>query len=167
MHPWLFVGAHLKPSKSTADQNNDRRRTKLRTGQNFLRVSTVNLKTKLLELSGGNYLMVIARGRVDAERLEAIFREVSATSKSRLNFKVLIDLADSRIRLALSDIDVLVNSLEHHLLHRNIQIAFVSSTEIDEFDRLSVLSASLRRLRLKVAAFDDAKSAVVWLADIT
>ena len=111
--------------------------------------------------------MVIARGRVDAERLEAIFREVSATSKSRLNFKVLIDLADSRIRLALSDIDVLVNSLEHHLLHRNIQIAFVSSTEIDEVDRLSVLSASLRRLRLKVAAFDDAKSAVVWLADIT
>ena len=88
--------------------------------------------------------MVIARGRVDAERLEEIFREVSATSKSLLNFKVLIDLADNRIRLALPDIDVLVNSLDHHLFHRNIQIAFVSSTEIDEFDRLSVLSASLR-----------------------
>ena len=44
---------------------------------------------------------------------------------------------------------------------------FVSSTEIHEFDRLSVLCASLRSLGLKVAAFDDAKSAVVWLADIT
>ncbi len=111
--------------------------------------------------------MIIARGQVDAEGLEEIFREVSATSKSRLNFKVLIDLADSRIRFALPDIDVLVNSLEHHLLHRNIQVAFLSSTEIHEFDRLSVLCASLRSLGLKVAAFDDAKSAVVWLADIT
>jgi hypothetical protein len=127
----------------------------------------VDLKTKFLELSGGNYLMVTARGRVDAEGFEEIFREVSATSQSRLNFKVLIDLADSRIRLAPPDIDILVNSLEHHLLHRNMQIAVVSSTEIDEFDRLSVLSASLRSLGLKVAAFDDAKSAAVWLADIT
>jgi len=97
--------------------------------------------------------MVIARGLVDAERLEEIFREVSATSKSLLNCKVLIDLADARIRLALPDIDVLVNSLEHHLLHRNIQIAVVSSTKIDE--RLSLLSASLCSLGLKVAAFDD------------
>src|SRR5262245_17028429 len=127
----------------------------------------MDLKTKLLELSGGNYLMVIARGRVDAAGFEEIFREVSATSQSRLNVKVLIDLADSRIRLALPDIDVLVNSLEHHLWHRNIQIAFVSSAEIDEFDRLSVLSASLRSLGLKIVAFADAKSAVVWLADIT
>ena len=118
----------------------------------------MDLETKLLELSGGNYLMIIARGQVDAEGLEEIFREVSATSKSRLNFKVLIDLADSRIRFALPDIDVLVNSLEHHLLHRNIQVAFLSSTEIHEFDRLSVLCASLRSLGLKV---------VVWLADIT
>ena len=158
----------MHPSRENrAGSNHGGRRTKLRAGQNFLRVSTVDLKTKFLELSGGNYLMVIARGRVDAEGLEEIFREVSATSKSRLNFKVLIDLADSRIRLALPDIDVLVNSLEHHLLHRNIQIAVVSSTEIHEFDRLSVLCASLRSLGLKVAAFDDAKSAVVWLADIT
>ncbi len=110
--------------------------------------------------------MVTARGLVDAESLEEIFREVSATSKSRLNFKVLIDLADARIRFELADIDLLIHSLERHLLHVNIQIAVVSSMEIDEFDRLSVLSASLRSLGLKVAAFDDAKSAVVWLADI-
>jgi hypothetical protein len=56
---------------------------------------------------------------------------------------------------------------EAHLLHRNIQVTFLSSTEIHEFDRLSVLCASLRSLGLKVAAFDDAKSAVVWLADRT
>jgi hypothetical protein len=125
----------------------------------------VHLKTKLLELSGGNYLMVIARGLVDLERLEEIFREVSATSKSLLNCKVLIDLADARIRLELPDIAVL-NSLGRDLLRPNNPIAVVSSMEIDEFDRLSVLSASLRSLGLKVAAFDDAKSAVVWLADI-
>ena len=158
----------MHPSRENrAGSNHGGRRTKLRAGQNFLRVSTVDLETKLLELSSGNYLMVIARGQVDAEGLEEIFREVSATNKSRLNFKVLIDLADSRIRFALPDIDVLVNSLEHHLLHRNIQVTFLSSTEIHEFDRLSVLCASLRSLGLKVAAFDDAKSAVVWLADIT
>src|SRR5882762_9410942 len=110
----------------------------MKTLQNFLRVSTVHLKTKLLELSGGNYLMVIARGLVDAERLEEIFREVSATSKSLLNCKVLIDLADARIRLALPDIDVLVNSLGRDLLRPKNQIAVVSSTKIDEFDRLSL-----------------------------
>ena len=110
--------------------------------------------------------MVIARGLVDLERFEEIFREVSATSKSLLNCKVLIDLADARTRLELPDIAVL-NSLGRDLLRPNHQIAFVSSTEIHKFDRLSVLSASLRSLGLKVAAFDDAKSAVVWLADIT
>ena len=109
--------------------------------------------------------MVIARGLVDAERLEEIFREVSATSKSLLNCKVLIDLADARIRLALPDIDVLVNSLGRDLLRPKNQIAVVSSTKIDE--RLSLLSASLCSLGLKVAAFDDAKSAVAWLAYLT
>jgi hypothetical protein len=138
----------------------------MKTLQNFLRVSTVHLKTKLLELSGRNYLMVIARGLVDAERFEEIFREVSATSKSLLNCKVLIDLADARIRLELPDIAVL-NSLGRDLLRPNNQIALVSSTKIDDFDRLSLLSASLCSLDLKVAAFDDAKSAVVWLAYIT
>jgi hypothetical protein len=138
----------------------------MKTLQNFLRVSTVHLKTKLLELSGGNYLMVIARGLVDLERLEEIFREVSATSKSLLNCKVLIDLADARIRLELPDIAVL-NSLGRDLLRPNNPIAVVSSTKIDEFDRLSLLSASLCSLGLKVAAFDDAKSAVAWLAYLT
>jgi hypothetical protein len=158
----------MHPSRENrAGSNHGCRRTKLKAGQNFLHVSTVDLKTKLLELAGGNYLMVTARGQVDVEGLEEIFREVSAISKSLLNFRVLIDLAVSRIRLALPDIDVLVNSLDHHLLHRNIQIAVASSIEIDEFDRLCVLCASLRSLGLKVAAFDDAKSAVVWLADIT
>ena len=110
--------------------------------------------------------MVIARGLVDLERFEEIFREVSATSKSLLNCKVLIDLADARIRLELPDIAVL-NSFGRDLLRPNNQIALVSSTNIDEFDRLSLLSASLCSLDLKVAAFDDAKSAVVWLAYLT
>ncbi len=138
----------------------------MKTVQNFLRISTVHLKTKLLELSGKNYLMVIARGLVDLERFEEIFREVSATSKSLLNCKVLIDLADARIRLELPDIAVL-NSFGRDLLPPNNQIALVSSTNIDEFDRLNLLSASLCSLDLKVAAFDDAKSAVVWLAYLT
>ena len=135
--------------------------------QNVLRVSTVDLTTKLLELPGGNYLIVIAHGLIDAERLEQIFREVSATTQPLLNCKVLIDLADTRIRLELADIDVLVNSLGRDLLRPNIQIAVVSSAEIEEFNRISTLSASLCRPGLNVVAFDDTKSAVVWLADRT
>jgi hypothetical protein len=140
----------------------------MKTVQTFLRVSTVDLKTKLVELPGGNnYLIVIARGLIDAESLEQIFCEVSAICQPLLHCKVLIDLANTRIRLQLPDIDVLVNNLARDLSHRNSQIAVVSSTGIEELDRVSTLSASLCSLGLKVAAFDEAKSAVAWLADIT
>ncbi|HEX7228926.1 MAG TPA: hypothetical protein VF452_00925 [Candidatus Binatia bacterium] len=126
----------------------------------------MEVKTKLLELSGGNYLIEITAGVVDVERLQQIFRKVVAIRQSLVNCKVLIDLAEARLRLERSDIDELVNRLGADLLRSKITIAVVSSTQ-DDLDRLSALSTSLCSLGLKVAAFHDPKSAVIWLVDIT
>ena len=136
----------------------------MKTGPNICDFSTMDLRIKLLELSGGNYLIVITRGLIDAGRFEQIFREVAATSQSLPNCKILIDLTDARLRLEPPDIDVLVNGLGHDLFRPDIKIAVVSS-EIDEFDRLRSLSASLCNLGLKVVVFDNAKGAVVWLGN--
>ena len=125
----------------------------------------MDLKIKLLKLSGANYLIVITRELIDAGRFEQIFREVAATCQSLPNCKILIDLADARLRLEPPDIDVLINGLGHDLFRPDVKIAVVSSTEIDDFDRLRSLSASLWSLSLKVAVFDNATDAVVWLGD--
>jgi hypothetical protein len=77
----------------------------------------------------------------------------------------LIDLTDALIGHELPDIEI-VNRLGHDFLRREDKIAVVSSAEIEEFGRLSALSASLCSLGFRVAAFDNAKSAVVWLADV-
>ena len=152
MHPWSLSQRIKKLSK-----------VRRATGW---RVSTVEVKTKLLELSGGNYLIAITAGVVDVERLEQIFRKIVAIRQSLLNCKVLIDLAEARLKLEPSDIDVIVNRLGADLLRSKITIAVVSSTEQDDIDRLSALRTSLCSLGLKVAAFHDPKTAVVWLVDM-
>ena len=78
--------------------------------------------------------------------------------------KFLIDLEEASLRLDPSDIDVLVHALNSDLGHHGSKIAFLSSAEV-ESERLRVVSDSLCTLGLKVAVFDDAKSAVVWVSD--
>jgi len=137
----------------------------MKTVPNFLRISTMDLKIKLLELSGGHYLIIITRGLIDARALEQIFREVATTSQALADCKILIDLADATVIFGPPDIHILVNGLGPDLLRPDIKIAVVSPAEIDEFEQLRVLSASLCSLGLKVAVFDNAKGAVIWLGD--
>lgn len=126
----------------------------------------MDLKIKLLELpNGGNYLIVITRGIINAEGFEQIFRKVAETNQAVPNCKFLIDLEEASLRLDPSDIHVLVHPLGSDLGCHGSKIAFVSSAEI-ESKRLRVVSDSLCSLGLKVAVFDDAKSAAVWVSDM-
>ena len=114
--------------------------------------------------NGGNYLIVITRGIIDNEGFEQIFRKVAETSQAVPDCKFLIDLEEASLRLDPSDIHVLVHALDSDLGRRTNKIALVSSAEV-ESDRLRVVSDSLCSLGLKVAVFDNAKSAVVWVSD--
>jgi hypothetical protein len=45
----------------------------------------------------------------------------------------------------------------------DMKIALVSSAEVSDAERLRAMSASLVRMGLTVAVFDDAKEAAAWL----
>jgi len=125
----------------------------------------MNLEIKLLQLpERGNHLIVIAGGILDSAELEQIFRQVEEKTQSLLDCKVLIDLDAADLRFVTADLQVVFHALAAGLSHRSIKIALVSSPKIDESDRLDALRASLSSAGLKVALFDDAKSAVAWLS---
>ena len=58
-----------------------------------------------------------------------------------------------------------LNGLGPDLRLGNIQIALVSSAEIDDSEQLRVVSDSLSREDLRAAVFDSAQKAVLWLID--
>jgi hypothetical protein len=128
--------------------------------------STMDLKIKLLEWpDGGNYLIVISRGLINAEGLERIFGKVAETSQGLRNCKFLIDLEETTLTVEPFDTDLFVDGLRAGLRRHNSKIALVSSTGTDDSARLRALSDSLRSLGLQIAVFDDARGAVAWLSN--
>jgi hypothetical protein len=128
--------------------------------------STMDLKIKLLEWpEGGNYLIVITRGLINAEGFERIFGKVAETSQALLDCRFLIDLEEATLTVEPLDIHLLVNGLGTDLRRHNNKIALVSSTDADDSARLRALSDSLRSLGLQIAVFEDARGAVAWLSD--
>jgi hypothetical protein len=128
----------------------------------------MDLKIKLLEMPGAaNYLIVITGGMIDAKGFERIFREIADASQSLLGCKSLIDVENATLRLGRLDTHTLDDALGSHLKRREVKIAFVSSLDVAESKRLRVLRDSLSSLGLRVAVFDDPKSAVAWLSDAT
>jgi hypothetical protein len=126
----------------------------------------MDLKIKLLEWpDGGNYLIIITRGLINAEGFERIFGKVAETSQGLLNCKFLIDLEETTLTVEPFDTDLFVDGLGVGLRRRNSKIALVSSTDAADSARLRALSDSLRSLGLQIAVFDDARGAVAWLSD--
>ena len=128
----------------------------------------MDLNVKLLRSpEGRNHLIIIARGQIDAEGLELIFRQVAETIQELFYCTVLIDFENTNLRVKSSDIDALINRLGPDLRLGNVKIALVSSADSDELDQLRVLNDSLCREDLQAAVFCDAQEAVAWLVDMT
>ena len=126
----------------------------------------MDLKIKLLEWpEGGNYLILIARGLINAEGLELIFGKVAETSHCLLNCKFLIDLEEATLTVEPLDTHLLVNGFGADLRRHNRKIALVSASDADDSARLRALSGSLRNLGLQITVFDDARGAIAWLSD--
>jgi hypothetical protein len=126
----------------------------------------MDLKIKFLQSQErGNHLIVITGGLIDAEGLEQIFRKIVETTQPLLSCKVLIDLEEAILKLEYGDIHRLVSRFGPDLSPDKIKIALVSSREIDDSNRLRVLSALLQKLGLQVDVFGDAKGAVTWLSE--
>lgn len=129
--------------------------------------STMDLKIKLLEWpEGGNYLILIARGLINAEGLERIFGKVAETSQTVVDCKFLIDLEETTLTVEPLDTDLFVNGIGADLRRHHSKIALVSSTDAADSARLRALSDSLRGLGLQIAVFEDARGAVAWLSQL-
>jgi hypothetical protein len=128
-------------------------------------LDTKNARFNVLKLSGGNYLIAIACGAIDAEGLTRIFRTVLELSSSLPHCKVLIDFEAATLTLQPADVDDLLDVLRPELGPHTLQIAVVSSPQADVSNRLCLLRNSLCRGGSRVAVFHDIKSAVGWLRE--
>ena len=113
----------------------------------------------------GNHVIMIARGVIDIEACNEVFRNVGEITLPLLDCKVLIDLIDAKCRLETAEIDAFVNGLRPNLWPHSSKIALVSASESEQYDQLFLLSGCLSKRGFKVAAFYDSKFAIDWLAD--
>jgi hypothetical protein len=127
----------------------------------------MDLKIKLLEFSeGSHYLIVIARGEIDREALKRIFNEIEKTSRPLVNCKVFIDLEEASLNVRPAAIHAIANRLELHLTSNPVKMAVVAS-KFDRCGRLRLLRDLLSSQGLRVAVFDNTKTAAAWLSDGT
>jgi hypothetical protein len=127
----------------------------------------VDLKIKLLELSEGSYyLIVIAQGEIDRESLKRVFDEVATSSRSLLHCDVFIDFENASLNVRPAAICAIANQLELHLTSKPIKIALVAS-KFDRCGRLHLLRDLLCDQGLRVAVFDNTKTAAAWLSEGT
>ena len=146
----------MRPSKS--DRNSGDREVLKR---------LMDLKIKLIELSEGSYyLIVIAQGEVDREALKRVFDEVETTSRPLLHCKVLIDFENASLNVPPAAIRAIANQLELHLTSKPMKMVVVAS-KFDRCGRLHLLRDLLSNHGLRVAVFDDTKTAAAWLSDGT
>jgi hypothetical protein len=127
----------------------------------------MELKTKLLELSeGSTYLIVIAQGEIDRESLKRVFDEIEKTSRPLVSCKVFIDLEQASLNIRPAAIHAIANRLELHLKSKSIKMAVVASN-FDRCGRLHLLRDLLCDQGLRVALFDNTKTAACWLSEGT
>jgi hypothetical protein len=127
----------------------------------------MDLKIKLLEFSeGSHYLIVIAQGEIDREALKRVFNEIEKTSRPLVNCKVFIDLEEASLNVRPAAIHAIANRLELHLKSNPVKMAVVAS-KFDRCGRLRLLRDLLSSQGLRVAVFDNTKTAAAWLSDGT
>lgn len=125
------------------------------------------LKTKLLELSGGSYyLIVIAQGEIDREALKRVFDEIETSSRPVLDCKVFIDFEKASLNVRPAAIRAITTQLELHLTSKPIKMALVASKS-DRCGRLHLLRDLLYHQGWSVAVFDNTKAAAAWLSEGT
>ena len=126
----------------------------------------MHIKIKQFSWPEGYYMIIIARGILNAGGLEQILSEVAAATVARDNCKVLVDLIDTTCRIASAEIDSLISELRPDLYPSQSKIALVSPIDENHCAPLSYMSTCLAKHRFRIALFRDSKAAVDWLADL-
>ena len=127
----------------------------------------MDLKTKLFEsFEGSYYLIVIAQGEIDREALKRVFDEVETRSRPILHCKVFIDFEKASLYVRPAAIHAIANQLELHLKSNPIKLAVVAP-KFDRCGRLYLLRDLLCSQGLRVALFNNTKTAAAWLSEET
>jgi hypothetical protein len=126
----------------------------------------MQIQLKLFRWSeAGNHVVMIVRGQIYTEGFDQIAQEIIRVCHPLANCKVIIDLQDATYRLEAGQIQTLVDGFKPNQWPAAHKIALVSSSEIEQYDRLLILRNALANHGLKVAVFRDPKVATKWLAD--
>ena len=126
----------------------------------------MHIKIKQFSWPEGNYMIIIARGILNAGVLEQILSKVAAAILAHANCKVLIDLMDTTCAIAPAEIDRLFAELRPDLYPAQSKIALVSPLDDDHHVSLSDVSTCLAKHGFRIEVCRDSKAAVDWLADL-
>jgi hypothetical protein len=125
----------------------------------------MDFQTKLFRWPDrGNYVIMIARGQTNISGFQQMFQKLAEIHEALVDWRVLIDLFDVRFGLEPAGVDAFASGLRAARFPENYKIALVGAPEIGQYDQLCMLSASLCKQGFRVAAFDDSKLALDWLA---
>jgi hypothetical protein len=98
--------------------------------------------------------------------LKRVFDEIETSSRPVLDYKVFIDFEKASLNVRPAAIRALTNQFELHLTSKPIKMALVASKS-DRCGRLHLLRDLLCSKGLRVAVFDNTKTAATWLSDGT
>lgn len=124
----------------------------------------MQLQTKLLTgADQRTYVLMIARGVLDAHGLQQILTKIAAEAMRHVDCRVLVDLIEADCNLEVLEIDRLFQEEAADPWPRDCKTALVFPLADDPDDRLSLVAASLVHHGLRLAVFRDARTAFEWL----
>jgi len=127
----------------------------------------VKVRTELLRWpdTGETEYRVIAQGELDVRGIKRLLHMIAEIIQPLPGCGSLVDLSEVTCKLHPIDLHDLLHQLKPDLLPHSNKIAFVSPSEIEDYDQLHMLSACLWGRGLNVDVFYDVDSATEWLGN--
>lgn len=126
----------------------------------------MDIEIKLFHQSdtGEAHLKVIVRGVLDSAAMKQALRQIAEVLQPLPGCDGLVDLREATCRLEPADIYALVHELKPDLFPPSNRIGLVSSSEIEQYDQLYMLSAGFWSRGAKIEVFYAVDQAEHWLA---
>jgi hypothetical protein len=133
----------------------------------MLEAKNMEVKTELFRCpdTGKAHFTVIAHGKIDVPGIKRLLHMIAETIQGLPGCASLVDLRHVTCKFHPIDLYDLLHELKPALLPGSNRIAFVSPSEIEDYDQLHMLSACLWGRGLNVDVFYDVDSATEWLGN--
>lgn len=125
----------------------------------------MKIQTQLLRRpdTGEAHFRVIAQGETDVRGIKHLLHRIADIIQPLPGCGTLVDMREVTCKLHPIDLHDLLHELKPDLLPRSNRIAFVSPSQIEDYDQLYMLTACLWSRGLRTEVFYEIDAAIEWL----